>query len=95
MGVFWDGEEVFAINDWCPHADAFLHAGDIFRRRVVCPLHNATFDLKTGECVDRFTYDVRVYESEVRDGRVWVHLPGEERWKRGGRFWSREEGKSS
>ena len=78
VGVFWDGEAVYAIDNWCPHADGFLHEGDISKRRVICPIHHAVFDLESGYCVNRFTWDVYAYRAEVRDGRVWVHLPGEE-----------------
>jgi nitrite reductase/ring-hydroxylating ferredoxin subunit len=77
IGVFWDGEEVYAIDNLCPHGDAFLHAGDIIKRRVICPLHRAVFDLRSGECLTRFTNDVETHTAEVRDDRVWVHLPGE------------------
>ena len=78
VGVFWDGETIYAIDNWCPHADAFLHEGDISTGRVVCPVHYAVFDLQTGHCLNYYTWDVRAYETEVRDGRVWVHLPDEE-----------------
>ena len=78
VGVFWDGEGVYAIDDWCPHADGSLHLGEVHPGRVVCPVHEAVFDLTTGRCLDYFTFDIRAYQAEVRDGRVWVHLPDEE-----------------
>ena len=83
VGIFWDGEAAYALDDWCPHADAFLHAGDIRRRRVACPLHHAVFDLQSGQCLDGYTFDVRAYRTQVRNGRVWVHLPDEEPVRRG------------
>ena len=61
-----------------------LSYGYIEPRQVVCPLHAAVFDLKTGVCLDDFTSDTVAYQAEVRDGRVWVVAPGEtpiERWK--------------
>ena len=78
VAVFWDGEGVYAIDDWCPHAEGFLHDGDIHKRKVTCPAHQADFDLLTGRCVNYYTYDTLAFKAEVRDGRVWVHLPNEE-----------------
>jgi len=77
VGVFWDGESIYSIDNWCPHADGFLHQGEIQRRKVICPVHQAVFDLLTGRCLDYYTHDVRAYEVKVEDGRVWVHLPNE------------------
>ena len=85
VAVFWDGESVYSLNDWCTHADGFLNQGEIRRRKVICPIHGAPFDLLTGRCIDRTVNDTRAYKAEVRDGRVWVHLPDEERWQRGRR----------
>ena len=79
IGLFWDGEATYALEAFCPHEGALLTWGFVEKGEVVCPLHMAVFDLKTGECVDRFTYDTDAYETEVRDGRVWVRAPGEER----------------
>jgi len=78
VGLFWDGETVYAIDNWCPHADAFLHEGEISKGQVICPVHYAVFSLQTGRCVNWYTWDVMAYKTEVRDGRVWVHLPNEE-----------------
>lgn len=92
IGVFWDGEAAYAIENSCPHAFGFLHAGDIQHRKVVCPVHAAVFDLQTGQCLDGFTYDTRAYRTEVRDGRVWLHVPGEAPWDRSGPKWMRGQG---
>jgi nitrite reductase/ring-hydroxylating ferredoxin subunit len=79
IGLFWDGEEAYAIDNYCPHEYAMLTFGFIEPRVIICPLHAAVFDLKTGECLDKYTYNVVPYEAEVRDGRVWVKAPGEQR----------------
>ena len=79
IAVFWDGKDVFALENYCTHEGSMLSYGYIEPGAVVCPLHAAVFDLKTGECLDRFTSDTVAYEAEVRDGRVWVVAPGESR----------------
>ena len=75
--VFWDGTDIYALDNYCTHEGAMLSYGFIDKRQVVCPLHAAVFDLKTGECLDRFTSDTTAYEAEIHDGRVWVSAPGE------------------
>jgi 3-phenylpropionate/trans-cinnamate dioxygenase ferredoxin subunit len=45
------GGQIFAIQRFCPHAGADLCAGKIADSKVVCPKHDAAFDLATGEAV--------------------------------------------
>jgi nitrite reductase/ring-hydroxylating ferredoxin subunit len=46
------GENVYAIPDKCPHQDASLFQGKINGDVVTCPLHQAKFNLVTGEIDD-------------------------------------------
>jgi nitrite reductase/ring-hydroxylating ferredoxin subunit len=43
------GQHVYAIPDTCPHQDASLFQGKIDDEIVTCPLHQAKFNLVTGE----------------------------------------------
>ena len=43
------GQHVYAIHDTCPHQDASLFQGKIDDEIVTCPLHQAKFNLVTGE----------------------------------------------
>ncbi|MCH2134063.1 MAG: non-heme iron oxygenase ferredoxin subunit [Phycisphaerales bacterium] len=58
--------EIFATSPSCTHVEADLADGDIEGEEVVCPLHFATFNIKTGLCTsppaeeDLVTYAVRV-----------------------------------
>jgi nitrite reductase/ring-hydroxylating ferredoxin subunit len=79
IGLFWDGESAFALDNYCPHEFGMLTHGMIEPGKVICPLHAAVFDLNTGECLDKYTYDTVAYETTVVDGRVWVNAPGEKR----------------
>ena len=79
IDLFWDGQAVHAIEDVCPHGLTSLLNGDIVPGEIVCPAHGAVFDLKTGRCVDGYTDDTQAYEVLIRDGRVHIVAPGEER----------------
>ena len=49
IGVFRTAvDEVFAIEDHCPHKGGPLTQGIVHGRAVTCPLHNWVIDLETG-----------------------------------------------
>ena len=57
------GDEVFATQAECPHAQGPLADGMMGGTTIVCPLHDRSYDLRTGkvlagEC-DLKTYPVR------------------------------------
>lgn len=71
VGLFRLDGEVFAIDDTCTHAEASLCEGEIVGDEVMCPLHFATFNIRTGEATgppadeDLATYAVRVCGDDV------------------------------
>lgn len=72
IGVFFIDDNYFAIENVCPHAFALLTEGFIEDQTVECPLHEAIFDIQTGElksgpgCRDLCTYPVRVEGQDVQ-----------------------------
>jgi 3-phenylpropionate/trans-cinnamate dioxygenase ferredoxin subunit len=38
----------FALDDVCTHANAKMHEGRLRGNRLICPLHGASFDCRTG-----------------------------------------------
>ena len=55
----------------CTHAEASLCGGPVHDGQVACPLHFATFDIRTGKCTgppadeDLRTYAVRINGEDV------------------------------
>jgi 3-phenylpropionate/trans-cinnamate dioxygenase ferredoxin subunit len=73
------GEEVFALDDRCSHAEAWLSEGEVFDSTVECPRHGSEFDLRTGRPLSLpATKPVRVYGVSVEGGTVYLDLPEEE-----------------
>ena len=78
VAVFRAGGELFALRDMCTHATAKLSDGFVEDGCVECPLHQGTFDLRTGEarkepCIE----DVQTFHVREAGGRVEVQvLPG-------------------
>ena len=48
IGVFWDGTNAFALENYCPHEFGMLTHGFLEPGEVTCPLHAAVFDLREG-----------------------------------------------
>ncbi|MBG6499345.1 nitrite reductase small subunit NirD [Pseudomonas aeruginosa] len=44
-------DQVFALDDRCPHKGGPLSQGLIYGKRVACPLHNWQIELESGEAV--------------------------------------------
>ncbi|MDQ0402593.1 bifunctional 3-phenylpropionate/cinnamic acid dioxygenase ferredoxin subunit [Streptomyces sp. NBC_01723] len=74
-----DDGDLYAIDDTCSHQDASLSEGWLEGCLVECPLHAASFDLRTGlpTCLPA-RRAVRTHRVGVEDGFVHVHLAAEE-----------------
>ena len=62
-------DEVFAIDDQCPHKGGPLSQGIVHGAQVTCPLHNWVFTLKTGEAQGADEGAVRTFALR-RDGDI-------------------------
>ena len=71
VAVFNADGEVFAIDDTCTHQDASLSEGWLEGCQIECPLHAASFDLRTGEptCLPA-KRPVRTYPTQIQDGEA-------------------------
>ncbi|MCX4556362.1 bifunctional 3-phenylpropionate/cinnamic acid dioxygenase ferredoxin subunit [Streptomyces phaeochromogenes] len=75
IAVFNADGELYAIDDTCTHQDASLSEGWLEGCLVECPLHAASFDLRTGlpTCLPA-RRAVRTHRVTVDDGTVHVHV---------------------
>jgi 3-phenylpropionate/trans-cinnamate dioxygenase ferredoxin subunit len=78
IAMFRVGDEVYALDDRCSHAEAWLSEGEVFDLAVECPRHGSEFDLRTGKPLSLpATKPVQVYETDVEEGTVYLTLPEE------------------
>src|SRR6187397_1349346 len=70
--LFADGDDVYAVDNRCPHMGFPLHRGTVQDGILTCHWHEARFDLASGCTFDLFADDVPTYPVEVRDGEVWL-----------------------
>ncbi|MGO7135816.1 FAD-dependent oxidoreductase [Rhizobium leguminosarum] len=71
------GENYFALQDRCPHADASLSEGFVDGCRIVCPLHFAEFDLTTGAAhnAPKGCQNAKAYRVEPQNGALFIYVP--------------------
>lgn len=65
-------DQVFALDDRCPHKGGPLSEGIVHGSHVTCPLHSWVFDLATGIAQGADEGMVRTYPARTADGRVFV-----------------------
>jgi NAD(P)H-dependent nitrite reductase small subunit len=71
------GGEFCATDNVCSHEYALLSDGWLEDGRIECPLHAASFDVRTGRVLSEpAETDIAVYPVKVEDGAVLVRLPG-------------------
>ena len=75
VAVARDGDDVYALQDLCSHANVALSEGEVSDCTVECWLHGSTFDLRTGRplCLPA-TRPVPVYPLTVDGDRVLVDV---------------------
>lgn len=67
--------DIYAINDICTHEYACLSDGYIEDDRIVCPLHLAEFDIRTGAVVEEpAETDLQTYAVVVVEDKVYVKV---------------------
>lgn len=67
-------DEVFALNDACPHRQGSLSQGIVHDTSVTCPLHNWKIDLTSGEAMGPDEGCTGHYDVKVEDGKIFLEL---------------------
>lgn len=63
-------DEVFALDNACPHKQGPLADGIVHGKSVTCPLHNWVFSLETGQAQGADEGSVTTYPAQVSGGRI-------------------------
>jgi nitrite reductase/ring-hydroxylating ferredoxin subunit len=75
IGLYLVDDQVHAIEDVCPHAEALLSQGFVENGVVECPLHGAQFEITTGKCLNEIgERDIRCFPVKVENGRVVIQI---------------------
>ncbi len=65
-------DQVFALEDRCPHKGGPLSEGIVHGTSVTCPLHNWVFDMNSGSAQGADEGHVRTYATQISQGRVLI-----------------------
>jgi nitrite reductase/ring-hydroxylating ferredoxin subunit len=69
-------DAIYAVDNVCTHAHARLDEGRLRGHRVICPLHGAAFDMRTGAVLRApATIPLETYRVRVQDGYIEVQAP--------------------
>ena len=63
-------DQVFALDDRCPHKGGPLSEGIVHGTSVTCPLHNWVFDMATGIAQGADDGRINTYPVQIRAGRI-------------------------
>lgn len=74
IALFRIADEVFALDNVCPHEGGPLADGFVEGDAVMCPLHAWSFDLRTGRVVSGGDVSVESYPVRVNGDDVMVEV---------------------
>ena len=75
VAIFRVGDEVYAIDDVCPHQSASLGRGRLRGCVVACPSHGFLVDVTTGRCPTNELQRVRSFPTQREGDMVRVTVP--------------------
>jgi nitrite reductase/ring-hydroxylating ferredoxin subunit len=87
LAVFYHQDQIYAVDNRCPHMGFPLHRGTTQDGILTCHWHHARFDLASGCTFDLWADDIPSYPVEIDEGTVWVVMQpptsdGRQRWQR-------------
>ena len=65
-------DQIFALDDTCPHKAGPLSEGIVHGRSVTCPLHNWVISLETGMVASPDEGQVRTHRVQVEGDRILI-----------------------
>lgn len=75
IALFHVDGQIYATDDTCTHAEASLAEGAVAGCQVICPLHGARFDVRTGQALTLpAVVPVQTYPVKVENGEIYIKL---------------------
>jgi nitrite reductase/ring-hydroxylating ferredoxin subunit len=81
--IFQVDDKFYAVDRFCCHAGGDLFLGKVEGKTVICPVHQAVFDLETGDFVDneytspalaQVMQPIQVHRTRIRNGFLDIEL---------------------
>ncbi len=74
LAVFNVDGTFHVIDNMCLHRGGPLGEGDLEGETVTCPWHGWEYDVKTGQCINNPSSNVKAYKTIIEDGGVKIEL---------------------
>lgn len=74
IALFKIKNNIYAIRNSCPHQGADLADGHVKDLHAVCPLHQWSFNLKTGAFSGNENIKIPTYKTKVKNNEVYILL---------------------
>ena len=75
IALYYVGGEFYATSNICTHAFAMLHEGVFTDGEIECPLHQAIFDVRSGEALEGpADEDLQTFAVKVEGDDIWVDV---------------------
>jgi len=76
VGIFRHGDgKFYAVEVWCSHQKVSLINGDLEDYELMCPLHGACFDIRSGKHLSLpAVRPIESYPVKVEDGNILVKI---------------------
>jgi nitrite reductase/ring-hydroxylating ferredoxin subunit len=75
IALYWVDGSVYATGDTCTHAAASLSEGFLDGDCIECPIHQALFNIKTGEAVaGPATEPVKTYPCRIEGDDISIEM---------------------
>jgi nitrite reductase/ring-hydroxylating ferredoxin subunit len=87
IALFFHEEEVYAVDNRCPHMGFPLTRGTVEDGILTCHWHHARFELEEGDTFDPWADDVQTFPVDVRDDEIYLDpdppsdVPPATRWR--------------
>jgi naphthalene 1,2-dioxygenase system ferredoxin subunit len=76
LALYHVGGEWYCTDNICTHAFALLTDGYLDGHLIECPLHNGSFDIRTGKGQGApIEEDLHVFPVKIEQGQVFIELP--------------------
>lgn len=75
IGLFKTDAGYYAVSAWCSHQKTSMVHGDLDGHELMCPLHGARFDIRSGKNLSLpAVKPVASYPVKVEDGKIYVKV---------------------
>ena len=74
IALFNAGGVLYAIDNACRHLGGSLGAGEVYGKRVVCPLHGWEYDFTTGANVDDPETRVACFRVKLEGNDILIEI---------------------